>query len=280
MFFLRGLSARLLFSPAVPARLGRGILFLFLGLLASLLLFSGIFLGGAARQETPPQSAPAAVSLAARPVERSAFAPAPRPEETPRPEASSQPEPPLAEEPRAATDPPAPHPAPHPAPQPAPRLAQLEKARKPAQAPALPEPRPAPARKRAAEAAASRPAPAAQEDGAQNPQAQSGLGRPAENSFHREGDLDTPPRAVYAPAPEYPAQARRNRREGRVVVRVLLDERGRVVRGQILPGADAESFGRAALDAVRRWRFTPGLKDGSPVRAEVEVPILFRIRGF
>jgi TonB family protein len=31
----------------------------------------------------------------------------------------------------------------------------------------------------------------------------------------------------------------------------------------------------AAVDAVRRWQFKPGMKDGRPVATQLQVPIVF-----
>ena len=36
-------------------------------------------------------------------------------------------------------------------------------------------------------------------------------------------------------------------------------------------------FDDAALAAVKRWRFTPGQKDGAAVNAEIKVPIIFSL---
>jgi outer membrane biosynthesis protein TonB len=31
------------------------------------------------------------------------------------------------------------------------------------------------------------------------------------------------------------------------------------------------------LDAIRKWRFKPGMKDGQPVRTYIRVPMRFRV---
>jgi TonB family protein len=38
-------------------------------------------------------------------------------------------------------------------------------------------------------------------------------------------------------------------------------------------------FDTSALEAARRWRFTPGMKDGKPVEAWIQVPVDFRADG-
>lgn len=77
-------------------------------------------------------------------------------------------------------------------------------------------------------------------------------------------------------APVYPDKAKRERIQGNVMVKVLVDERGhpsevRVVRS--VPDLD-----NAAVAAVARWTFRPAMKDGKPVSAWVVVPVEFRLR--
>ena len=39
----------------------------------------------------------------------------------------------------------------------------------------------------------------------------------------------------------------------------------------------AVQFEKPALDAIRKWRFSPGQKDGQPVRTYIRVPMRFRV---
>ena len=61
-----------------------------------------------------------------------------------------------------------------------------------------------------------------------------------------------------------------------VLVRMLIDTRGRVVKAVVtrsVPDLDS-----AALDCVKKWRFRPALKDGKPVAAFAEAAITFNGR--
>jgi TonB family protein len=71
--------------------------------------------------------------------------------------------------------------------------------------------------------------------------------------------------AISLPKPEYPAAARDRRLSGIVIVKVLIDETGKVIRAQDMcqgPPFLSESSIKAALKA----RFTPTKLSGMPVK--------------
>ena len=75
--------------------------------------------------------------------------------------------------------------------------------------------------------------------------------------------------------PIYPFEAKQKRIQGEVMFEVTIDEQGEVIDVQVL-GGNAILVG-AAYDAVRQWRYTPILLNGSPVRARAEVSIKFQL---
>lgn len=79
------------------------------------------------------------------------------------------------------------------------------------------------------------------------------------------------------PPPEYPANERALGREGEVLVRVRLDERGVVLAVELARPSPHPGLNREALRAVRGWRFAPASEHGRPVASETEVPIVFRL---
>jgi len=75
--------------------------------------------------------------------------------------------------------------------------------------------------------------------------------------------------------PVYSARARARGESGTVVLNILVNEQGRVVRvvvDQGIPGSDLEA---AAIDAVLRWDFRPAKEDGRPIRAWVTERFVF-----
>jgi TonB family protein len=86
----------------------------------------------------------------------------------------------------------------------------------------------------------------------------------------------TAPRAIYDPEPEYSEEARRVHFQGVVVLSIVVDQAGhardiRVARSVGL-GLDEK-----AIDAVKKWKFEPGVKDGHPVAVGVNVEVNFRL---
>ena len=85
--------------------------------------------------------------------------------------------------------------------------------------------------------------------------------------------------AVAAPGntpPSYPTEARAKGLEGHVTLRVSVSESGSVQAVTVLSGD--EPFAAAALDAVKRWRYSPATRDGRPVPSDVIVRIPFRLK--
>jgi TonB family protein len=65
--------------------------------------------------------------------------------------------------------------------------------------------------------------------------------------------------------------------QGRVIVLAFIDENGNVAETDILK-SDAEELNQSAIDAVMKTKFIPGKTDGTPVKVQVAIPIIFRLR--
>jgi protein TonB len=87
------------------------------------------------------------------------------------------------------------------------------------------------------------------------------------------------PRLLSNPAPRYPAEALTGGVQGVVLLRVRVGADGRVVSAGVYRSSGVAALDEAALDAIRRWRFTPARRRGVPVAREVAVPVRFTIRG-
>ena len=81
------------------------------------------------------------------------------------------------------------------------------------------------------------------------------------------------------PRPRYPQVARTRGHEGRVLIRVSVLGDGRVGSAAVSRSSGHGSLDRAALKAVKRWRFEPALRAGRPVTATLTVPVVFRLEG-
>ena len=76
-------------------------------------------------------------------------------------------------------------------------------------------------------------------------------------------------------APAYPTLSRRFGETGTVVLRVELDESGRVAVARVSSSSGHARLDEAALAVVKTWRCTPATRDGQPVRAVALQPFRF-----
>jgi periplasmic protein TonB len=93
----------------------------------------------------------------------------------------------------------------------------------------------------------------------------------------------TPPNfsAAYLrnPPPRYPLIARRNGEEGTVTLRVRVSAAGRAESVSVDTSSGSSTLDRAAVDAVKAWRFVPARRGAEAVDATVLVPVVFRLDG-
>lgn len=90
------------------------------------------------------------------------------------------------------------------------------------------------------------------------------------------GELEKRPEPVSQMPPSYPPDLRKARIEGVVTLLFLLTEDGRVESPKVETSTRPE-FEKPALEAVAKWRFRPGEKDGARVRSYIRYPIRFRL---
>jgi len=79
--------------------------------------------------------------------------------------------------------------------------------------------------------------------------------------------------------PVYPPLARRLGDTGKVVLRVELDETGRVSTAKVVTSSGSNRLDEAALAAVRTWRCHPAQRDGQAVRSLATQPFNFTLEG-
>jgi TonB family protein len=79
---------------------------------------------------------------------------------------------------------------------------------------------------------------------------------------------------IYAPGPEYPLQARRNRLTGSGVALLEVDKRtGYVTSARMLQSMGHKILDDAALKAFRQWWFKPG------TASQIKIPINYTVGG-
>lgn len=86
-------------------------------------------------------------------------------------------------------------------------------------------------------------------------------------------DLDQQPRIIYQPGPSLDKELRK-KTPGKVYIVFIVDQQGRVEKPIVQKSSDPV-FEKPALNAVKKWKFEPGKRNGKAVRFRMRVPITF-----
>jgi protein TonB len=78
--------------------------------------------------------------------------------------------------------------------------------------------------------------------------------------------------------PHYPAQSRREREQGEVVLRVLIDDTGHIGSVTIVRSSGSRRLDEAARTAVESWHCSPAQRDGHNVPAAALQTLAFELR--
>jgi TonB family protein len=92
----------------------------------------------------------------------------------------------------------------------------------------------------------------------------------------RVGGGVSAPALIYKVEPEYSEEARKAKYQGTVLLYIEVDYDGRAQNIRV-----ARSMGlgldEKAIEAVRKWKFRPGMKDGKPVIVAATIEVNFRL---
>jgi len=93
---------------------------------------------------------------------------------------------------------------------------------------------------------------------------------------YRVGGGVSSPRVLYSPDPQYSEEARKAKYQGTVVLWTVIGPDGRAhdlrVQRSLGLGLDEQ-----AVEAVRKWKFEPAMKDGRPVAVQINIEVNFRL---
>jgi len=76
---------------------------------------------------------------------------------------------------------------------------------------------------------------------------------------------------------KYPEIAQKAGIEGRVVVQFVVNENGKVVQPVVVRGIGG-GCDEAAVGAIQKLDFTPGMQRGRPVKVRMTVPVVFKLQ--
>lgn len=75
--------------------------------------------------------------------------------------------------------------------------------------------------------------------------------------------------------PKYPKKARKQHIQGTVILTAKISKNGDITDLQVVSGEPI--LAKAAIDAVRQWKYRPYLLKGKPVEVETQVQVNFAL---
>ena len=70
-------------------------------------------------------------------------------------------------------------------------------------------------------------------------------------------EVDTPPKAVSRPFPEYTRKAKKRKQSGTVALNILIDDKGTVANVKLLEGIPDSTLNETTMETARTWRYKP-----------------------
>ncbi|KQC06635.1 MAG: hypothetical protein APR62_01045 [Smithella sp. SDB] len=92
----------------------------------------------------------------------------------------------------------------------------------------------------------------------------------------RFGDKGSP-YFIYQAIPAYPVLARRLGKEGRVMLKLLIDRNGKLQNIEVVEAAGF-GFTEAAIEAVKKSTYAPGYRDGKRIATKALLPVRFQLQ--
>ncbi|MEH0760526.1 energy transducer TonB [Vibrio sp. 16] len=77
--------------------------------------------------------------------------------------------------------------------------------------------------------------------------------------------------------PKYPRIAQKRGIEGVAKYEIWLDENGNQIKQVLISSSGATILDKAALDAIKKWKFSPHTVGGKTVAHRVEIPVRFKL---
>jgi TonB family protein len=93
---------------------------------------------------------------------------------------------------------------------------------------------------------------------------------------YRIGNGVSAPVPIYQPEPEYSQEARKAKLEGTVMLSLVVDENGKAQNIRVTKSL-GHGLDEKAVEAVKKWRFKPSMKDGKPVPVIASAEVNFRL---
>jgi TonB family protein len=96
------------------------------------------------------------------------------------------------------------------------------------------------------------------------------------DGVYRAGNGVSRPSLISKVEPEYSEEARKAKHQGVVVLEIVVDAKGNAVTPRVVRSLGL-GLDEKAIEAVLKWKFKPGFKDGKPVAVAATVEVNFRL---
>lgn len=103
-----------------------------------------------------------------------------------------------------------------------------------------------------------------------------GSGGGSGGGAYRPGGGVSNPVPIYKPEPQYSEEARKAKWQGSVLLSLVVDENGKTTDIHVVRPLGL-GLDEKAIEAVTQWKFTPGKKDGKPVKVQAQIEVTFRL---
>lgn len=90
---------------------------------------------------------------------------------------------------------------------------------------------------------------------------------------------EEPPEPTKRVQPEYPSMAVKAGVEGKVILNIVVDERGDVLEATVVTANPPGIFEDAAIAAMLQWKFKPAKQRDLPIKVRLAYPINFTLTG-
>jgi protein TonB len=103
-----------------------------------------------------------------------------------------------------------------------------------------------------------------------------GTGGSSGGSVYRPGGGVSNPIPISRPEPQYSEEARKAKWGGTVLLSLVVDETGHTTDIKVIKPLGL-GLDEKAIEAVSKWLFKPGMKDGKPVKVFAQIEVTFRL---
>src|ERR1700734_2277209 len=94
----------------------------------------------------------------------------------------------------------------------------------------------------------------------------------------KDDTCTAPPRVFYSPSPDYSERARKANLQGTCTLVLTVGADGHPSEIRVVAGLGM-GLDEKAIEAVRKWRFQPAIRNGKPVPYKISVQVDFHLGG-